>query len=201
VPYVGAGEKAGVGSLSPSSGVTGKPSETRHRTSAESLDLAVSRAYQELRAIAHRRLAGQSPGATLSTTGLVNETYLKLADNSSADGLDPAHLLAFASLTMRHILVDRARQHSALKRGRAPLHVTLDEEILGVDEQAEILLNLDEALDRLAAFEPRLAQIVDCRFFGGFTEEETAEALGVTVRTVQRDWVKARVLLRRALES
>lgn len=189
------------GSLSSSSGVTGNPTETRHPASAESLDLAVSRAYQELRAIAHRRLAGRIPGGTLSTTGLVNEAYLKLVDNLSAEGLDPAHFLALASLAMRHVLVDRARERSALKRGAAPHHVTLDEETLSVDEQAELLLNLDEALERLAAFEPRLARVVDCRFFGGLTEEETAQALGVTVRTVQRDWVKARVLLRRALES
>ncbi|HMJ16775.1 MAG TPA: ECF-type sigma factor [Gemmatimonadaceae bacterium] len=187
--------------MSSSSGVTGNPSETRHPPSAESLDVAVSGAYQELRAIAHRRLAGRIPGGTLSTTALINETYLKLVGNSSAEGLDPAHFLALASLAMRHVLVDRARERSALKRGGAPLHITLDEENLRVDEQAEMLLNLDEALGQLAAWEPRLARVVDCRFFGGLTEAETAEALDVTVRTVQRDWVKARILLRRALES
>lgn len=194
-------EGGGGGRLSSSSGLTGNPSETRHPASAESLDLAVSRAYQELRAIAHRRLAGRSPGGTLSTTALVNETYLKLADNAPAELRDRAHFLALASLAMRHVLVDRARERAALKRGGAPLRITLDEESISADDQVELLLNLNDALERLAAWEPRLARVVDCRFFGGLTEAETAEALEVTVRTVQRDWVKARVLLRRALET
>jgi len=98
-------------------------------------------------------------------------------------------------------MVDLARERSTAKRGGAARQVTLDEENTTVEDQAEIVLQLNEALDRLAAWEPRLAQVVECRFFGGFSESETADALGITVRTVQRDWVKARVLLRRALDS
>jgi RNA polymerase sigma factor (TIGR02999 family) len=188
--------------LSSSFGITGSPDKTRHPASEPAeFDLAVSRAYQELRAIAHRQLAGRAPGSTLSTTALVHETYLKLADRAGGDWKDRAHFLAVASLAMRHVIVDRARERAALKRGGAPLHVTLDEENASAEGQAEIVLHLNEALDRLSALEPRLASVVECRFFGGLSEAETAEALGVTVRTVQRDWVKARVLLQRALES
>lgn len=194
-------EGEGESEVSSLSGLTGNHPQTRHPSSAESLDLAVSQAYQELRAIAHHRLAGHLGGGTLSTTALVNETYLKLAGNSPGEWGDRAHFLAVASLAMRHVIVDRAREHAALKRGGAPVHVTLDEESAGADEQAEIVLHLDEALDRLAEWDPRLGKVVECRFFGGLSEAETAEVLGVTVRTVQRDWVKARVLLRRALES
>ena len=166
----------------------------------DSLDLVASRAYHELRAIAHRRLSARR-GGTLSTTALVHEAYLKLEDQSRSGWNDRAHFLALASLAMRHVLVDRARELHTLKRGGERRQVTLDEEQIGVESQAEMVLHLDEALDRLAAWEPRLARVVECRFFGGLTEPETAEALGITVRTVQRDWVKARVLLRRALDS
>jgi RNA polymerase sigma factor (TIGR02999 family) len=165
------------------------------------LDRVVALTYHELRAIAHRRLAARGPGGTLSTTALVHEAYLKLVDQSRAGWQDRAHFLALASLAMRHVLVDRARERSTLKRGGARRHITLDDEALAVEDQPEALLQLTEALDRLATVEPRLARVVECRFFGGLTEQETAAALGVTTRTVQRDWVKARVLLRRVLES
>ena len=166
-----------------------------------SLDQVVALTYQELRAIAHRRLAARGPGGTLSTTGLVHEAYLKLVDQSRAGWQDLAHFRALASLAMRHVLVDRARERSALKRGGVRRQITLDDEVMALEDQAEMLLQLNDALERLATVDARLAQVVDCRFFGGLTEQETAEALGLTTRTVQRDWVKARVLLRRLLES
>jgi RNA polymerase sigma factor (TIGR02999 family) len=166
-----------------------------------SLDQVVALTYQELRAIAHRRLAARGPGGTLSTTALVHEAYLKLVDQSRAGWQDLAHFRALASLAMRHVLVDRARERSALKRGGARLQITLDDEVMALEDQAEMLLQLNDALERLATVDPRLGRVVDCRFFGGLTEQETAEALGLTTRTVQRDWVKARVLLRRLLES
>lgn len=160
-----------------------------------------ARAYRELRSIAHARLVARGRGGrhgdTLSTTALVHEAWLRIA--GKAVPRDRAHLLALGSLAMRHVLVDRARELAALKRGGARHPVTLDDEVIGADDQAELVLQLDDALDRLAAVDGRLAQVVECRFFGGLTEEETAAALGVTVRTVQRDWVKARALLRRAL--
>lgn len=167
----------------------------------KSVEEVIELTYQELRAIAHRRLVARGRGGTLSTTALVHEAYLKLVDQSQSGWKDRAHFFALASLAMRHVLVDRARERHALKRGGEHRQVTLNDDVTSVEEQADLLLQIDEALERLAAFEPRLAQVVECRFFGGLTEADTAEALGVTIRTVQRDWVKARVLLRRALES
>ena len=173
------------------------------RLKHDMLDRDVALAYQELRAIAHRRLAAGARG-TLSTTALVHEAYLKLADGSRTAWRDRTHFLACASLAMRHILIDRARERIALKRGgpddRAR-RVTLEEDAVAAEDQPEALLALNDALEELAAIDPRLAQVVQCRFFGGLSEQETAAALDLTVRTVQRDWVKARVLLRHALEG
>ena len=182
--------------VTPPDGFTELPRDT-----PEPADAVVALAYHELRAIAHRRLIARDGGGTLSTTALVHEAYLKLVDQSRVGWNDHAHFLALASLAMRHVLIDRARERHALKRGGERRRITLDDAELGADVDAEILLQLDEAMERLAGFEPRLARVVECRFFGGLTERETADALGLTTRTVQRDWVKARVLLRRALES
>ena len=176
----------------------------RNDTAQESLDEAVALAYNELRRIAHHRLAARAPAGrgdrTLSTTALVNEAYLKLSEQSRGKWRDRSHFLAIASLAMRHVIVDRARERGALKRGGARRRVTLDDVDLAVDDQPDVVLQIDDALDRVASIEPRVAKVVECRFFGGLSEQETADALGLTHRTVQRDWVKARVLLRRALE-
>ncbi len=166
----------------------------------ESLERVIPLVYQELRGMAHRQLAARGRGGTLQTTALVHEAYLKLVDQSRADWRDRAHFLAVASIAMRHVLVDRAKARLALKRGGALRRITLDEQEIGVDDQPDALVQLDEALERLGEVEPRLVRVVECRFFGGLTEEEIAEALGLTVRTVQRDWAKARMMLRRALE-
>ena len=166
----------------------------------ESLDRVIPLVYQQLRGMAHRQLAARGRGGTLQTTALVHEAYLKLVDQSRADWRDRAHFLAVASIAMRHVLVDRAKARLALKRGGALRRITFDEQEIGVDDQPDALVQLDEALERLGDVEPRLVRVVECRFFGGLTEEEIAEALGLTVRTVQRDWAKARMMLRRALE-
>lgn len=165
------------------------------------LDHLIPVLYQELRIIAHRQLAARAQNGTLSTTALVHEAYLKLVDQSRADWRDRAHFLAVASLAMRHVLVDRAKARATLKRGGERRRITLDDSHIPVDDQPGALLQLDEAMNRLAELQPRLARVVECRFFGGLTEEEIAEALGVTVRTVQRDWAKARMLLQRELEA
>jgi RNA polymerase sigma factor (TIGR02999 family) len=157
--------------------------------------------YDQLRRIAHGQLAARGGGGTLQTTALVHEAYIKLVDQSRAQWTDRAHFLALASVAMRHVLVDRAKARLAVKRGGVQRRISLDEEEIAVDEQPEAVLQLHEALNRLAEVEPRLARVVECRFFGGLGEDEIAEALGVTVRTVQRDWVKARILVRRALEA
>ena len=169
--------------------------------SRESLNRLVPVLYEELRVIAHRHLTRQAPGGTIETTALVHEAYLKIVDQSRAAVQDRTHFLALASIAMRHVLVDRAKARRTLKRDGDRWRVTLDEQVIGVDDQPEVMLQLDDALNRLAEISPRLARVVECRFFGGLTEEEIATALGITVRTVQRDWAKARMLLRRALQS
>ncbi|MEP6733466.1 MAG: ECF-type sigma factor [bacterium] len=169
--------------------------------SRESFDRLVPRLYDELRAIAHRQMARQPRGGTLETTALVHEAYLKVAGHSHQGVRDGAHFLALASLAMRHVLVDRAKARNTLKRDDARGLITFDDNIMCVEDQPSAMLDLDAALTGLAELEPRLARVVECRFFGGLTEEEIAAALGITVRTVQRDWAKARMLLRRTLES
>ena len=169
----------------------------------ESIDRLMPIVYDELRAIAHRQLMGRAGHAegTLTTTALVHEAYLKLVDQSKAKWNDRAHFMALASLAMRHVLVDRAKARFSEKRGGVRRRITLDEDAIAADDQPDALLQLNDALEKLAEFDPRLARVVECRFFGGLKEEEIAEALEVTVRTVQRDWAKARMLLRHALES
>lgn len=156
------------------------------------LDQLVPRVYDELRRIAHGALARERTGHTLSTTALVHEAYLKLVVQERASWNDRAHFLSVAAVAMRRILVDYARSHKRLKRGGDQRQVSLTDAVLAAEESAEALLALDEALTRLGGLSPRLSQVVDCRFFGGMTTEETAEALGVTARTVERDWRKAR---------
>ena len=155
--------------------------------------------YEELRVIASRQLAMRERGGTLSTTGLVHEAYLKLVDQSRVAWRDRSHFFALASVAMRHVLLDRAKSRLAQKREGRLRRVTLDDDQLHVDDQAELMVDLNDAIDRLAATEPRLARVVECRFFGGLSEEETADVLEVNTRTVQRDWAKARMLLRQAL--
>ena len=179
-------------------GVPDKPGGAERVDGREEFERLLPVVYEELRHIAHREL-GTRPNDTLCTTALVNELYLRLAGGGDLDCASRAHFLAVSSVAMRRILVDRARWRCAEKRGGARQRVTLDDGIGGGDDQAESLLELDDALARLAEVDERLARVVECRFFGGMTEQETADALGVTERTVRRDWVKARGLLYRSL--
>jgi RNA polymerase sigma factor (TIGR02999 family) len=155
--------------------------------------------YEQLRRIAHRQMAGERPDHTLDTTGLVHEAYLKLVDQTRADWTDRAHFFAVASNAMRRILVDYARRYRTAKRGNAPLRVSLTDAMLVTEERAATLLAVDEALSELARIDRRLGSVVECRFFAGLTEEETAEVLGITARTVRRDWTKAKGWLHRTL--
>lgn len=157
--------------------------------------------YEELRRIAHRHLRRERTGHTLGTTALVHEAYLKLVDISRVEWRDRVHFLSMAARAMRRILVDYARQHRAERRGGGVTPLGLDEADLSVEAQADELIALDEALTRLGGLSPRLVQVVEHRFFAGMSEEETAQALSVTGRTVRRDWVKARGWLRQALGS
>lgn len=148
--------------------------------------------YDELRRVARAHLAREAPGHTLSTTALVHEAYLRLADVSQVSWQDRNHFLSMAARAMRRMLVDYARQRKAARRGGGARAVTLDDALQAADHQADTLLELDDALGRLGALSPRLAQVVELRFFGGLTEDEAAGVLAVTPRTVRRDWVKAR---------
>jgi RNA polymerase sigma factor (TIGR02999 family) len=151
--------------------------------------------YEELRQLAHRHLAREATGHTLSTTALVHEAYLRLNGDGTGDVAfsDRTHFFAIAARSMRHILVDHARRQRAVRRGHGARRVPL-ESVAGLasDERAGLVVALDEALERLAALDPRQARVVECRFFAGLTEEETAEALGIGLRTAKRDWAKAR---------
>ena len=162
----------------------------------------VAQLYDELKTLAHSHLRRERTGHTLSTTGLVNETYLRLAQQHSLHGLGRGEFFNAASAMMRRILVDFARARTREKRGGDSERVPLDEvvEFLSVEE-AEELVALDEALERLRAVNPRGADVVNCRFFAGLSLEDTAAALDVSTKTVQRDWLTARAWLRKEVAS
>jgi RNA polymerase sigma factor (TIGR02999 family) len=163
-----------------------------------SADEMVSRLYDELRGLARAHLRRERTGHTLDTTGLVNEAYLRLAPQGGLGELDRARFFAAASVTMRRVLVDYARRRNRVKRGAGGVAVPLEEaEALLSDEEADEVLALDGALDQLEAVNPRGAAVIHHRFFAGLSLEETAELLGVSVKTVQRDWLTARAWLRK----
>jgi RNA polymerase sigma factor (TIGR02999 family) len=157
--------------------------------------------YERLRAMARGQLARPGPPATLSATELVHEAYLRLADRSRLDLHDRGHFFAVAAKAMRHLLVDRARRRSAAKRGAGQAPQLLDETGLRLDEEANDVVALEDALAQLERADPRMGQVVELRFFGGLELEEVAEALDISVRTVKRDWQKARAFLHRELKG
>jgi len=157
--------------------------------------------YQELRQIAGHFMRRQRPGHTLQTTALVNEAYLKLIDSSRVNWQSRTHFYAISAQLMRRILVDAARRKNSQKRGGEQLRVTLDDHVeIPVESHSE-LVALDEALTRLAELNPRHSRIVELRYFGGLTEEQIAETLKISARTVRRDWQLARAWLFRELRS
>jgi RNA polymerase sigma factor (TIGR02999 family) len=160
----------------------------------------VEQLYDELHALAHLHLRREREGHTLNTTGLVHEAWLRLSPQRALDPQDKRALLAMASVTMRRVLVDYARERQRLKRGGGVLAITLDDDAgaLAIHE-ADELVALDEALDRLGEMDARARDVVVHRFFGGHSLEETAAMLGVSAKTVQRDWLAARAWLRKEL--
>lgn len=157
--------------------------------------------YPELRRIAHAQLAGHQRGALLNTTVLVNEAYLKLVDQTRVKAEDRAHFFALAARTMRQIVVDYARRRNTQKRGGDKRKVNLDAVQVPVEEQPEVVLAIDGALEKLGDLNQRLATVFECRYFLGLSEEETADALDLALRTVQRDWMKSKAWLRTELSA
>jgi RNA polymerase sigma factor (TIGR02999 family) len=167
----------------------------------DALDRVVPLVYEELRRLARRHLRRGPRGYSLDTTGLVHEAYLKLAASEGLELRDQDHLMAVTARVMRQVLVDRARARLRQKRGSGQAAEEIDEGRLpGAGASAEWLLDVDGALQRLRARDPELARIFECRYFGGFEEEETARALGLSLRTTQRGWMRARAWLRSELE-
>jgi RNA polymerase sigma factor (TIGR02999 family) len=150
--------------------------------------------YSDLRRIAHGHIAANGPEQTLNTTGLVHECYLRIARGSTPN--DRNHFLSLAARVMRQVIIDHARERIALKRGSGSAHVSLDGVSEAEFEQAQQFVALDEAMTVLANEQPQYARIIECRFFAGLTEPETAETLGISLRVVQRDWHEARQWLK-----
>lgn len=157
--------------------------------------------YEELRRLAHQCIRRERPGHTLQTSALLNEAYLRLVDQKNIHWQDRAHFFGIAARLMRQVLVDYARKRGYAKRGGDAHRVPLDEALIVSAERAADVVALDDALKSLAEIDPRQSQIVELRFFGGLSIEETAEVLAVSPGTVMRDWTLAKAWLRRAVTS
>ena len=171
------------------------------RSEAVELDSLLPIVYQELRRLAAAYLRRERPGQTLQPTGLVHEAYLRLMKDRQDRWQNRAHFCAIAANAMRQILIERARARGALKRGGAQPRVTLDEALVAGGEQSFDILALDRALEKLGEFDAEQARLVELRFFGGLTVEETAEAMSISPATVKRHWAVARAWLARELEG
>jgi len=156
--------------------------------------------YEELRRLAHRHMRGERPGHTLQTSALVHEAFMRLVDQKNVHWESRAHFFAIAAQMMRRILVDYARNRGSAKRGGSARQISFDETIVSEGRSAEVVA-LDDALRGLASLDQRKSQIVELRFFGGLSIEETAEVLGVSPGTVMRDWTLAKAWLRREITS
>jgi len=167
----------------------------------DALEKLIPLIQPELHRLAHHYMSRERPGHTLQTTALLNEAYLRLVDNPKRNWQNRAHFTAAAAQLMRRIMIDRARERRALKRGGDAIKVSLDEAALVSEQRAEELLALDEALEKLAAQDPRKSQIVELRYFGGLTTEEAAAFLKISHRTVRREWRMAKAWLYCALSG
>ena len=166
----------------------------------EAFDRLVPLVYGDLRRIARRRMRSERPDHTLDTTALVHEAYVQLVDQATATWADRAHFFAVAARVIRHVLIDHARRRGAAKRGGGDVRVPLVDDLVSDGGPRNLdLLALDDALRKLGERDSRLERVVECRFFAGMTVPETAEALGTSVRTVERDWKRARAYLYRDL--
>ena len=166
---------------------------------SDALDEAFAAVYDELRKLARFHLMGR--GKTLDTTALVHEVYLKFSASENLTIEDRAHFMALSSRAMRQLIVDYARTRAASKRGGDAVKVSLDTNQLRVDDQALWILTVNDALQKIREIDERLEQVFECRFFAGLSEQETAEALGVSLRTVQRDWQRSKAWMREMLSD
>ena len=157
--------------------------------------------YEELRRLAASYLKRERPDHTLQATALVHEAYLRLVDQKDVEWKERGHFFAVASQMMRRILVDHARRHKAVKRGGLDRKISLEEALAVSEEQSTNLLVLDRLLERLSVLDPRESRIVELRFFGGLSVEETAEAMGISATTVKREWSIARKWLLREMQK
>ena len=163
------------------------------------LDRLMPLVYDELRRIAHRYVQHERDGHTLQTSALVNEAYLRFAGQRKIDWQNRAHFFAVTAQVMRHILIDHARAHARDKRGGGAIQVSLDETAVLAEEQTEHLIALDEALRSLEVVDPQKSKIVELRYFGGLSIEETADVLNISPRTVRREWQRAKAWLYRLI--
>lgn len=165
------------------------------------LDRLVPLVYEELLRIAHRELARRGGGQTLRTTALVHEAYVRLVDQTRVSVVDRAHFMALAATAMRHIVIDYARKQQSQKRGGGWKRISFGDAVPTSGERLEEIIELDEALRRLERFDQRLREVVECRFFGAMSIRETATALAVSPRTVDRLWQRARAWLYREIHE
>jgi RNA polymerase sigma factor (TIGR02999 family) len=188
------GVRSIVSTIFADSGDVGAPPDVK-QTAEELLPLF----YEEVRRAARRERRRVGAGETMQTTALIHEAYLRLQRSGRFN--DKAHFLRSAALAMRHSLINYARDRVVAKRGSGAPVVSIDDAVEVATTSDQSILDINEALGRLALLSPRLAQVVECRFFAGYGDEETAQALGLTDRTVRRDWIKARAWLRRELSN
>lgn len=167
----------------------------------QALERLIPLVYEDLRQIARRRMRAERGGHTLDTTAVVHEAYLRLARRPDATWRDRAHFFAVCARVIRHVLVDHARRKGTQERGGDVVRVSFEEGRLGRSARLTEFLALEEALEALERLDDRLVRVVECRFFGGLTVAETAEALGSSRRTVERDWTRAKAYLSRALSG
>lgn len=170
-----------------------------HEGDDEAFDRLVLLVYDQLKVIARRRIARRRTAQAPGRTTLVHEAYIQLAEERGVAWRDRSHFFAVCARVMRRIIVDHARRRSAAKRGGGKPDLTLDPDRLKSGPPTETILAIDQVLDRLAEFDPRLVRVVECRYFSGMTEGETAEALDVSERTVQRAWTRARAWIQKEL--
>ena len=166
----------------------------------DELDKLVAEIYPELKQLAHIQLSAERPGHTLSTTAIVNEAFVRMR-SSKPRWESQVHFFRVAARVMRHLLVDHARQHLSAKPGGGEKVLNLDDFAVSTDDDTVAVLAIDAAMKKIENIDSRMAQVVECRFFAGLSVKETAETLGIPVRTVERDWQRARVYIHKALSD